>query len=686
MASRLLIGPHGSIAGWTDKVVAVGDHLGATGPYLYMTGAGHQPSDALLEAARSEDGAMHFVRLPTQIVAETTNQYLDRIQPLIDAWMIRAGGLGGRLVFIPGNEPDIATGDGTDVPTAWAAQDFTNAFVRVCGALRRIYPGIVLANPAWSVEHSGWLGTMMVAAVDWVTGHAYWNGLDPDWERYALKDEQFGQAWRHVVSMANGKPVVITEANSVGGTQPDQIAAWLKSLTGVYGVCLYMADGQREWAAYDVSVSDADRIMALSADQPDPLPDPQPGGNMAYTRDHDPRGYVPLRAGWFPKIASRNPEEVDAILAAYTEGCQAIRYDANAAVAQGWVETDGFTSNRWKNAHAAAGVGIYEDGTPDIIWGAAPHGDARTGILAQCELLNDYYGNAADPWNLLKPHGLGFDSPLGKTKLSDMDGVWAADTGYSAAIVAVANEVTGDAIIPVPPLPKPAPWYATTAKTGAMIAAEALKFLGSTDRADYDPNNGHGTPYLWCEAFAEAIPWRVTGIRVPFYSALLHGQALDAAGRLHHDTDAPAGAWMIWGAAFWPDGHIVISLGDGRYIGTTVDGIQIGSGWQYLPGYMGWAMPDGVTEGATDMRHDGKLDAGLAEYLWRVGRDSEGQPIALNPASGIFTAWRGDLLAGVPWGEPRSQELAIGDGSGRVIQVFALGIAQAYPDGSVTFN
>src|SRR5215472_6881924 len=128
---------------------------------------------------------------------------------------------------------------------------------------------------------------------------------------------------------------------------------------------------------------------------------------MTYQPSYDPRGYLPLDARWLPCIRAYNPDEADAICATYDESCAVIGYDSNAAIAQGCVETGYFTSDRWHNSHNAAGIGIYSDGTPDIIWGEPPHGDVETGIHAQLDLLTDYYTDGSEPYGTLAPHGFG---------------------------------------------------------------------------------------------------------------------------------------------------------------------------------------------------------------------------------------------------------------------------------------
>src|SRR4051812_22562674 len=127
MADAVRVGVNGSVKGWTEATVEAGLAAHGTGPYVYLVGAGHEPANAL-RMAEADGDAIHLVRLMTPLTSESVNQYLARQGPVIERWRAEAGGLGGRLVFVPGNEPDVATGENTDVPVAWPAVDFTNYF------------------------------------------------------------------------------------------------------------------------------------------------------------------------------------------------------------------------------------------------------------------------------------------------------------------------------------------------------------------------------------------------------------------------------------------------------------------------------------------------------------------------------------------------------------------------------
>jgi murein DD-endopeptidase MepM/ murein hydrolase activator NlpD len=260
MADAVRVGVNGSVKGWTEATVEAGLAAHGTGPYVYLVGAGHEPANAL-RMAEADGDAIHLVRLMTPLTSESVNQYLARQGPVIERWRAEAGGLGGRLVFVPGNEPDVATGENTDVPVAWPAVDFTNYFLRLAGALRRQYPGIILANPAWSVERTGWLGPQMAAAVDWVTCHSYWEATHPE----DIHNPGLGASWQHVAAMAPGKPLIVTEVNSVGGLVPEQMAEWLSSVEGgVYGACLFIADAEgTPWANFACPSVDIQRTMEL---------------------------------------------------------------------------------------------------------------------------------------------------------------------------------------------------------------------------------------------------------------------------------------------------------------------------------------------------------------------------------------------------------------------------------------
>jgi len=299
-----------------------------------------------------------------------------------------------------------------------------------------------------------------------------------------------------------------------------------------------------------------------------------------YQTTYDPRGYLPLDARWLACISEGNPEEAQAICDTYDSGCQVIGYDANAAIAQGCVETAWFTSDRWRNSHNAAGIGIYSDSTADVIWGPMPHGDVETGVHGQLDLLTDYYTDGSEPFGTLSPLGFG-GMVLGYSQLQDMDGVWAADEGYSEAITGVMNEVIPET---------------DEGGTGVVTALDVMKMaisqFGHPRSGTYDTLNGDHAWSYWCESYIESTH-RNLGLSVtPQPSAIVASQHYDLQpGR------APFGAAMWFGTSFYyPDGHTAFGTGGPYCLGTLTDGTGVGlMEWnETTEGYLGWAYYQGV--------------------------------------------------------------------------------------------
>jgi len=299
---------------------------------------------------------------------------------------------------------------------------------------------------------------------------------------------------------------------------------------------------------------------------------------MTYERSYDPRGYRALDDRWLAYIGVTNPVEAAEICRAYDESCAVIDYDSNAAIAQGCVETARFTSNRWVNAHNAAGIGIYDDGTPDTIWGPLPYGDATTGIQGQCDLLTDYYGDGSEPFGTLAPLGFG-GMVLHYDELCDMDGVWAADENYSEAIVSVMNEAMPEGDEPV--------------VTAQDVIAQGMTQVGHPRSDGFDSVNGDHPWAYWCLSYVDSCV-RQCGLDVPIYpNAVTAGDSRQLTG-----GEAPPGAAVFLDQNFyWPDGHAALSIGGGWCLSTLTDGTGVGQ--MFLPpetvGYMGWAMYDGVS-------------------------------------------------------------------------------------------
>jgi len=134
-------------------------------------------------------------------------------------------------------------------------------------------------------------------------------------------------------------------------------------------------------------------------------------------------------------------------------------------------------------------------------------------------------------------------------------------------------------------------WYCHWNITSQMQAAAswAAAQVGST----YSSHYGHYWSG-WCEQFAE----QAEGFQFRFGSAILDYQAEANAGRIHTDTNPPAGALVFYGGGNGY-GHVAVSIGNGQevgtygYVGQTYPIRQYPvTGFLSNP-YLGWAEPLG---------------------------------------------------------------------------------------------
>lgn len=136
--------------------------------------------------------------------------------------------------------------------------------------------------------------------------------------------------------------------------------------------------------------------------------------------------------------------------------------------------------------------------------------------------------------------------------------------------------------------------------TGATVLAEAVRWLGTTDRGQYDPSNGHGAVFGWCQAFVESCHERcgLRRVRYPDALAFLNDPAIPT-----RPLPAPAGACVLFGRNVDPAGHVTIADGQGNMIGTTTRGIVRepiwagAAGWQWYPGVRADVLPSAPTDG-----------------------------------------------------------------------------------------
>jgi hypothetical protein len=93
----------------------------------------------------------------------------------------------------------------------------------------------------------------------------------------------------------------------------------------------------------------------------------------------------------------------------------------------------------------------------------------------------------------------------------------------------------------------------------------------------------------WCDKFqAMAFGWSYSG-ETSAYAHWLHLQSL---GLTHTTGTPPRGALVFYQNSSDNDGHIVVSLGAGQVIGTSVYGAVGTASYLYRGGYLGWATPD----------------------------------------------------------------------------------------------
>jgi hypothetical protein len=97
----------------------------------------------------------------------------------------------------------------------------------------------------------------------------------------------------------------------------------------------------------------------------------------------------------------------------------------------------------------------------------------------------------------------------------------------------------------------------------------------------------------YCERAVETA-FGTTGV---YPSAFAHWLDAYRNGRAHPgDLDPPRGAIVFWAVAM-PLGHVGISLGDGRFVSTSVRGGIGVAELSYFPAYLGWADPPSVFTG-----------------------------------------------------------------------------------------
>jgi uncharacterized protein YraI len=91
----------------------------------------------------------------------------------------------------------------------------------------------------------------------------------------------------------------------------------------------------------------------------------------------------------------------------------------------------------------------------------------------------------------------------------------------------------------------------------------------------------------WCMRFqAQAYGWSASG----FATAEIGGDWMVDHGYMHTSGIPPRGA-LVWYHNSAGTGHIVVSLGEGRVVGSSVPNKIGTAAYQYRTGYRGWSVP-----------------------------------------------------------------------------------------------
>jgi uncharacterized protein YraI len=136
--------------------------------------------------------------------------------------------------------------------------------------------------------------------------------------------------------------------------------------------------------------------------------------------------------------------------------------------------------------------------------------------------------------------------------------------------------------------------YIYTGSDGAV--EDACNYAASPPRANPNSANtaisyefarlGSTAQEGWCLRFqAQAYGWSYSGVT----TAEIAGDNLEAAGYMHTSGIPPRGA-LVWYHNSAGTGHIVVSLGQGKIIGSSVTSDVGVAGYQYRTGYRGWTV------------------------------------------------------------------------------------------------
>jgi hypothetical protein len=604
------VGLHAPVQGATERFIQTAEALQAS-VFLWLAltpGGPHRPADAL-----RYPGGTHIVRVANPARYEDPAAWMARVVPALDPW-VAAGIPPGALIVQHANEPDVAA---IDLPAAWDLGVWMGSAHGYRDALKARYPNLPLLSPPFSCANTKYLTAEYVAPYEGVAVHCYWAAGNPGWRQ----GTDGGAAWRSAAPF--GKPVWVTEANS-NPTDAEEIVAWVREVDSplVEGATLFVADGAQSWPEYDVTPETAAAVRAgLSVTPPKPPPSPPEPTPMADYLHFSPLSYAQYQAiiatGTIPGRTSPMLNEPD--YHALIGVMQQAQIDPRLPLAFTWSEghhgsDPGLVAagvNNLGGIKYVGAPGTFDSGIPADTGGTyAGFYDLRPYYIEWVRIMNnDIIGPCFRAGDLICAVEHYTNGPgTGHNKVAKYE-EYVSDYPASAVTPPATGGVSGDA-----------------------IATEALTQRGQTWAGTYDTHNGNHPWYLWCQSFVERVHEHA-GITGPFYaSAADCGRAMEALGRLHRgDTNAPRGAVLFWDEQFWADGgHTAISLGDGTFVGTTDQGIQIRSGWQSSAGYMGWAFRPGVGDTAPHVEEvdEVKVGDGFAPDELRLMWYGTGKPTA----------------------------------------------------------